>query len=125
MSCLYILEIRPLSVAFTPDLQSYFPFLNGLLCCAKAFGLIKSHLFICVLIVIILGGGSNKMLLDFMSKSILTVYFSRCFIVSGLIFRSLILFEFIFVDGVSVLLSLTCNFPVFSAPFIEVATFFH
>ena len=57
----------------------------------------RSHWFICVFIVIILGGGSNKMLLWFMSKSILHKHSSRNFIVSGLIFRSLIHFEFIFV----------------------------
>ena len=111
MSCLYILEIRPLSVASLANIYSCsavifsFFFFNGFLCCAKAFGLIRTHWFICVLIVIILGGGSNKMLLDFMSKSILPMYSSRNFIASGLIFRSLIHFEFIFVYGVSVLLS--------------------
>ena len=35
-----------------------------------------------------------------MSESVLPKFSSRSFIVSGLIFRSLIHFEFIFVDGV-------------------------
>ena len=35
-----------------------------------------------------------------MSKSVLRMFSSRCFIVSGLMFRSLIHFEFIFVYGV-------------------------
>ena len=41
-----------------------------------------------------------------MSESVLSMFFSRSFIVSGLKFRSLIHFEFIFVSGVrSVLVS--------------------
>ena len=40
------------------------------------------------------------MLLIFISKGVLPVFSSRSFIVSGLIFRSLIHFEFIFVYGV-------------------------
>ena len=60
--------------------------------------LIMSHLFIFVFIVITLGGGSKKILLWFMSKSVRPVFFSKSFIVFGL--RSLIHFEFIFVYGV-------------------------
>ena len=67
----------------------------------KLLILIRSHWFICVFIVIILGGGSNKMLLWFMSESVLPMFSSRSLIVSGLIFRSLIHFEFIFMYGVS------------------------
>ena len=40
-----------------------------------------------------------------MSESVLPMFSSRSFIVSGLTFRSLIHFEFIFVYGVSVLVS--------------------
>ena len=39
-------------------------------------------------------------MLQFISKSILPMFSFRCFIVSGLTFRSLIHFEFIFVYGV-------------------------
>ena len=42
----------------------------------------------------------KKILLQFMSKSVLPMFSSKSFIVSGLIFRSLIHFEFIFVYGV-------------------------
>ena len=35
-----------------------------------------------------------------MSKNVLPVFFSKNFIVAGLIFRSLIHFEFIFVHGI-------------------------
>ena len=66
--------------------------------CAKLLSLIRSHLFIFAFISITLGGGSKSILLWFMSESVLPI---RSFIVSGLTFRSLIHFEFIFVYGVS------------------------
>uniref|UniRef100_A0A8D0RVK0 Uncharacterized protein n=2 Tax=Sus scrofa TaxID=9823 RepID=A0A8D0RVK0_PIG len=66
----------------------------------KLLSLIRSHLFIFVFIVITLRGGSEKMLLLFMSESAWPVFSSKSFIVSGLICRSLIHFEFIFVHGV-------------------------
>ena len=50
--------------------------------------------------VLILGCGSNKMLVWFTSKSILHMFSSRSFRVSGLTLRSLIHFEFTFVYGV-------------------------
>ena len=40
-----------------------------------------------------------------MARSVLPVFSSRGFIVSGLTFKSLIYFEFIFVHGVSILIS--------------------
>ena len=67
----------------------------------KLLSLIKSHFFIFVFIAIPLRGGSEKMLLSFMSESVWPMFSSKSFIVSGLIFRSLIHFEFIFVYGVS------------------------
>ena len=67
----------------------------------KLFSLIKSHLFIFVFIVsLLLRGGSEKMLLSFMSESVWPIFSSKSFIVSGLISRSLIHLEFIFVYGV-------------------------
>ena len=66
----------------------------------KLLGLIRSHLFIFVLISITLGDKSKKTMLLFMSKSALPMFSSRSFIVSHLQFRSLIHFEFIFVHGV-------------------------
>uniref|UniRef100_A0A8C6F1V2 Uncharacterized protein n=1 Tax=Monodon monoceros TaxID=40151 RepID=A0A8C6F1V2_MONMO len=59
----------------------------------------KSHLFIFVFISVTLGGGSNKILLWFMSKTVFPMFSSKSFIVSGL-FKSLIHLEFIFVYGV-------------------------
>ena len=66
----------------------------------KLLSLIKFHLFIFVFIVITLGGGSEKILLWFMSENVQSMFSSKSFIVSGLISMSLIHLEFIFVYGV-------------------------
>ena len=66
----------------------------------KLLNLIRSCLFIFVFILIILGSGSKKILLQFMSKCVLPMFSSKSLVVSGLTFRSLIHFEFIFVYGV-------------------------
>ena len=63
MSCLYILEINPLSVVsfaviFSHSEAFLFHLAYSFLCCAKALSLIRSHLFTFVFISIILGGGS-------------------------------------------------------------------
>ena len=61
-----------------------------------------------------------------MSLSVLPMFSSKSFIASGLTFRSLIRFEFIFVYGVrkcSNFILLQCSCPVFPAPFIEEAVF--
>ena len=63
-----------------------------------------------------------------MSQSVLPMFSSKSLIVSGLIFRSLIHFEFIFVYGVKecsnfILSYWTCSCPVFPAPLIEEAVF--
>ena len=57
-------------------------------------------LFIFVFISITLGDGVKNILLWFMSKSVLPMFSSKSFIVSGLIYRSLIHFELTFVYGV-------------------------
>ena len=54
----------------------------------KLLSLIRSHLLIFVFTVITLRGGSEKILLSFMSESVWPMFSSRCFIVSGLISRS-------------------------------------
>ena len=71
----------------------------------KLLNLIRSHFFIFVFIFITLGvmksnEKSKRVLLGFMSKSVLPVFSSKSFIVSGLTFRSLIYLEFIFVYGI-------------------------
>ena len=66
----------------------------------KKFCLNRFHLFIFVFIFITLGGISEKIFLWLMSESVQPVFPPKSFIVSGLIFRSLIHFEFTFVYGV-------------------------
>ena len=85
---------------FSPILWVVFCFVDGFLCCANLLSLIRSHLFIFVFISISLGGGSKQILLRLMSKSVLPLFSSKSFIVSGLTFTSLIHFQLIFVHGV-------------------------
>ena len=66
----------------------------------KLFSLIRSYLFIFVFIVNTLRGESEKVLLLFLSESVWPVFSSKSFMVFGLISRSLLHFEFIFVYGV-------------------------
>ena len=71
MSCLYILKIRPLLhhlQRLSPILWVVFFFLIVSFAVQKLLNLIISHGFIFVFIVIILGDGSNKMLLLFRSN---------------------------------------------------------
>ena len=80
MSCLYILEINPLSVI---SFAIIFSHSEGYLCTLlivslavqKILSLIRSHLFI--FISITLGGGSKRILLWFMSKGILPMFSSK------------------------------------------------
>ena len=62
MSCLYILEINPLSVIhlllFSPILRALFTLLIVSFAVQKILSLIRSHLFTFVFIYITLGGGS-------------------------------------------------------------------
>ena len=105
MSCWYILEINPLSIDSFANIFSHsegclFILFIVSFAVQKLLSFIRSHLFIFVFISITVGGGSKKILLWFISKSILPIFSSKNFIVSSLTFRSLIHFEFIFVYGV-------------------------
>ena len=105
VSCLYILEINPLSVASFVNIFSHsegclFILFMVSFAVQKLLSFIRSHLFIFVFIFITLGGGSKKILLRLTSKWVLPMFSSKSFIVSGLTFWSLIHFEFIFVYGV-------------------------
>ena len=62
--------------------------------------LIRSHLFIFVSISINLRGGSERILLQFMSKGVLSVFSCESFILPSLTFRPLIHFELIFIYNV-------------------------
>ena len=104
-SCLYIFEINPLSIASFAIIFSHsdgclFTLLIVSFVVQEFLSFIRSHLFIFAFISNILGGGSQAILLWFMSESVLPMFSSRSFTVSGLMFRSLIYFEFIFVYGV-------------------------
>ena len=66
----------------------------------KLLSLIRSQLFIFAFISNILGGGSLEDPSVIYVRECLPMFSSRSFIVSGLTFRSLIHFEFIFVYGV-------------------------
>ena len=93
MSCLYILEINSLSVASFAILFSHFEyclFISIMVSFGmqKPLSLIRFHLLIFVFISIILGGGSKRVLLWFMSKSALRMFFSKSFIFSDLTFKS-------------------------------------
>ena len=101
MSCLYILEITPFSVVSFAIILSHsegfiFTLFTVSFAMQELLSLIRFHLFTFVFISITLGGGSQRILLLFMSSSVLPMLSSKSFIVSGLIFRSLIHFEFIF-----------------------------
>ena len=105
MSCLYILQINPLSAASFANIFSHsegclFILFMFSFAVQKLLSFIKSHLFIFVFISISRGGGSKKILLWFMSKSVFPMFSSKSFIVSSLTFRSLIHLEFIFEYGV-------------------------
>ena len=100
-SCLYNLKINPWSVVLFAVIFSHsegclFTLLIASFIVQKLLSLIRSYLFIFVFISITLGSGSERILLWFTSKSIMPMFSSSSFIASGLTFRSLIHFEFIF-----------------------------
>ena len=106
MSCLYILEINSLSVPlfaniFSLSVGCLFVLFMVSFAVQKLLSLIRYHLFIFNFIFLTLGGGFEKMLLQFTAKSVLLLFSCKSFIVSSLIFRSLIYLGFIFVSGVS------------------------
>ena len=79
MSCLYILEINHLSVVSFANIFSHsegcvFVLFMVSFAVQKLISLIKSLLFIFVFISVTLGGGSKKILLWFMSKSVFSVF---------------------------------------------------
>ena len=104
-SCLYLFEINSLSVAlfaiiFSHSKSYLFILLTVSFVVEKLLSLIRSHLFIFASISITLGGGLQRICCDLCQRMFCLCFLSRSFIVSGLMFRSLIHFEFIFVYGV-------------------------
>ena len=79
MSCLYIFEINSLSVAsfaiiFSHSEGCLFTLLIFSFVVRKLLILIRSHLFIFAFISVTLGGGSQMILLCFLSESVLPVF---------------------------------------------------
>ena len=80
LSCLYILEINSLSVVSFAIIfshsEGYFLILFiASFAVKKLLSLIKSHLFTFIFISVTLGGGSKRILLGYMSKSVLAYIF--------------------------------------------------
>jgi len=107
ISCLYILEIKPLSVAsfetiFSHSVSCLFVFFLVSFAVQKLVSLIRSHWFIFALISVALGEWPGKIFMRLMSENVLPMFFSRGLMVSCLIFKSFSHLEFIFVHGVRV-----------------------
>ena len=99
ISCLWILETNPLLVTsfiiiFSQSVGCLFILFIVLFAVQKLLS--RSYLFSFVCFSIFLGDELIKILLWFMSESVLSMFPSRNFIVSSLTFRSLIQFELIF-----------------------------
>ena len=104
MSCLYILEIKPLlvtsfAIIFSISVGCLFVLLMVSFAVQKLVSLIRSHLFIFVFISITLGDWPKKKFVWFMSENVLPMISYRSFVVSCLMFKSLSHFEFIFAYG--------------------------
>ena len=79
MSCLYILEINPLSVAsfaniFSSSVGHLFILFMVSFAVQQLLSLIRSYLFVFVSIFVIIGGGLKKILLWFMSNCFCCVF---------------------------------------------------
>ena len=106
MSCLYILEINPLSavpfaIIFSYSEDCLFTLFIVSFAVQKLLNLISSRLFIFIFVFIsitleVYHRGSCYDLY----QSVLPMFSCKSFIVYGLIFRALIQFEFIFVYGI-------------------------
>ena len=99
MSCLYILKIKPLSVAsfvsiFSHSVGCLFVLFMVSFAVQKLVSSIRSHLLIFAFISFLLGNWW------FMSENVLCMLPSMSFMVSCLIFKSLSYFQFIFEYGV-------------------------
>ena len=104
MICLYILKINPLSVALFTNIFYHsegclFILFMVSFAVQKLLSFIRSHLFIFVFISISLGVDRKGSSCDLCHR-VFFLFSSKSLIVSGLTFRSLIHFEFIFVYGV-------------------------
>ena len=104
MSCLYILEINPLSVVSFAIISSHsegclFTLLLVSLVVQKPLSLIRSHCLLLFLFPLLWEVGHRGSCFDLCHR-VLPVFSPKSFIVSGFAFRSLMHFEFIWVYGV-------------------------
>ena len=102
ISCLYTLEIKPLSVAsfetiFSHSLACLFFFLMVSFVVQKLVSLIRFHWFIFAFISVALGDWPKKTFVRLMSENVLPMFSSRSLMVSCLMFKSLSHFQSIFV----------------------------
>ena len=86
MSCLYILEIKPLSVAsfeniFSQSIGCLFILFMVSFAVKMLISLIRSHLFIFAFISIALGDLPKKILVQIMSENVFPMLYSRSFMV--------------------------------------------
>ena len=93
MNCLYILEIKPLSVSLfannaTSCLYVVFWFCVWFPLPCKSLSLIRSYLSIFAHISLALGDWPKKMLVQFMSENVLPMFFSGSFMMSCLISKT-------------------------------------
>ena len=108
MSCLYILEIEPLLVAwfakiFFQSVGCLFVLFMVSFAVQKLISLMKSHLFIFAFITIALGDWPKKTLLRFMSENVLPTFSSRSFMVSCLkykVFKPFLVYFCVWYEGV-------------------------
>ena len=106
MNCLYILEIKPLSVTsfantFSQSVRYLFILCMASFAVQKLVSLMRSHLFIFAFISIALGDWPKKTLAWFMLEIyVLPMFSSRSFTVSCLIFKTLSNFQGGCVQGV-------------------------
>ena len=107
ISCWYILEMKPLSVAsfetiFSHSVSYLFVFFLVSFAVQNLVSLMRSHGFIFAFISVALGDWPEKTFVRLMSENVLPIFSSRSLMASCLIFKSFSHFEFIFVHGVRV-----------------------
>ena len=107
MRYLYILKIKPLSVAlfasiFFHSVGNCFILFMVFSAMQELVSFIRYNLFICAFFSIALGDWPKKILVLFISENVFPMFSSRSFMVSCLLFTPLSHFEFIFVYGIRV-----------------------